>query len=249
MVTDDVRKLALVTVYDSSRTEELTWSLTTTEGIPMRMDFSPDGSQLAVATLTAQEGQVVSNLYLLNLRAGDPQLMTSESGSTPLDLEWLSNGRLLAVYDTHAALYGSDGSQLARREFGGAAVAGLSAANGGLAVLFGSGQSSSVVLMDGSLDIQYEGTVPTAHGIARGSDAFYLLCDSSVECFGLDGTYQWTAAMSARPQAMLANGGGLFVFTDNMVQRITPPEEGSSEAAVSSEESDPAGSSAASPAA
>ena len=249
VVTDDVRKLALVTVYDSSRTEELTWSLTTTEGIPMRMDFSPDGSQLAVATLTAQEGQVVSNLYLLNLRAGNPQLMTSESGSTPLDLEWLSNGRLLAVYDTHAALYGSDGSQLARREFGGAAVAGLSAANGGLAVLFGSGQSSSVVLMDGSLDIQYEGTVPTAHGIARGSDAFYLLCDSSVECFGLDGTYQWTAAMSARPQAMLANGGGLFVFTDNMVQRITPPEEGSSEAAVSSEESDPAGSSAASPAA
>ena len=55
--------------------------------------------------------------------------------------------------------------------------------------------------------------------------------------------------MSARPQAMLANGGGLFVFTDNMIQRITPPEEGSSEAAVSSEESDPAGSSAASPAA
>ena len=241
VVTDDVRKLAMLTVYDTSRKEVLTWSLTTTEGIPMRMEFSPDGSQLAVATLTAQEGQVVSNLYLVNLRAGDPQLLASEAGSTPLDLEWQSNSRLLAVYDTHAALYGSDGSAQARREFGGAAVAGLSASSGGLAVLFGSGQASSVVLMNSSLDIQYEGTVPTAHGIARGSDAFYLLCDSSVECFGLDGTYQWTVAMDARPQAMLANSSGLFVFTDNMVQRITPPDQdASSEAADSAASSAPA---------
>ena len=110
-----------------------------------------------------------------------------------------------------------------------------------LAVLFGSGQASSVVLMNSSLDIQYEGTVPTAHGIARGSDAFYLLCDSSVECFGLDGTYQWTVAMDARPQAMLANSSGLFVFTDNMVQRITPPDQdASSEAADSAASSVPA---------
>ena len=224
VVTDDVRKLALLTVYDNARDEMLTWSLTTTEGIPMRMAFSPDGTQLAVATVTAQDGQVVSNLYLLNLRVGEPQLLAAEAGSMPLELEWQSNARLLAVYDSHAAFYGSDGSAQGRRDFGGAAVAGLSTANGGLAVLFGSGQSSSVVLMDSGLNIQYEGTVPTAHGIARGTDAFYLLCDSSVECFGMDGTYQWSVPLSARPHAMLANSSGLYVFTDNMVQRITPPD-------------------------
>ncbi len=224
VVTDDVRKLALLTVYDNARDEMLTWSLTTTEGIPMRMAFSPDGTQLAVATVTAQDGQVVSILYLLNLRVGEPQLLAAEAGSMPLELEWQSNARLLAVYDSHAALYGSDGSAQGRRDFGGAAVAGLSTANGGLAVLFGSGQSSSVVLMDSGLNIQYEGTVPTAHGIARGTDAFYLLCDSSVECFGMDGTYQWSVPLSARPHAMLANSSGLYVFTDNMVQRITPPD-------------------------
>ena len=242
VVTDDVRKLALLTIYDTSRNEILTWSLTTTEGVPMRMAFSPDGTQLAVATVTAQEGQVISNLYLLNLRAGEPDLVATESGSTPLALQWESNTRFLAVYDTHAALYGSDGGAQARREFGGAAVAGLSAANGGLAVLFGNGQSSSVVLMDSSLEIQYEGTVPTAHGIARGMTAVYLLCDSSVECFGLDGTYQWSVQLGAKPQAMLADTSGLYVFTDNMVQRITPPEEEaeSADAAAPSESAEPA---------
>ena len=224
VVTDDVRLFARLTVYDSSRSEVLNWSLTTTEGVPLRMDFSSDGTQLAVAAVTARDGQMVSNLYLLNLRAGEPQLLASEEGSTPLALEWQSNSRLLAVYDSHAALYGSDGSAQARREFGGATVAAVSAANGGTAILFGSGQSSSALLLDGALNIQYEGVVPTAHGITRGTDAVYLLCDSSVECFALDGTYQWSVQLGARPQAMLA-GAELCVFTENMVQRITPPEQ------------------------
>lgn len=223
VVTDDVRKLALLTVYDANRNELLTWSTTTAEGVPLRMDFSPDGTQLAIAAVTAQDGQMVTNLYLLNLRAGEPQLLASEPGSTPLALTWCSNDRLLAVCDTHAALYGSDGSAQGRYDFGGQDVAALSAEGGGLAVLFGSGPSSTALLLDGGLGVQYTGPVPNAHGIVRGNGAFYLLCESSVECYGLDGAYQWSYPLDARPQALLA-GEDLFVFAGNLVQRIVPPQ-------------------------
>lgn len=223
VVTDDVRKLALLTVYDANRNELLTWSTTTAEGVPLRMDFSPDGTQLAIAAVTAQDGQMVTNLYLLNLRAGEPQLLASEPGSTPLALTWCSNDRLLAVCDTHAALYGSDGSAQGRYDFGGQDVAALSAEGGGLAVLFGSGPSSTALLLDGGLGVQYTGPVPNAHGIVRGNGAFYLLCESSVECYGLDGAYQWSYPLDARPQALLA-GENLFVFAGNLVQRIVPPQ-------------------------
>ena len=223
VVTDDVRKLALLTVYDANRNELLTWSTTTAEGVPLRMDFSPDGTQLAIAAVTAQDGQMVTNLYLLNLRAGEPQLLASEPGSTPLALTWCSNDRLLAVCDTHAALYGSDGSAQGRYDFGGQDVAALSAEGGGLAVLFGSGPSSTALLLDGGLGVQYTGPVPNAHGIVRGDGAFYLLCESSVECYGLDGAYQWSYPLDARPQALLA-GEDLFVFAGNLVQRIIPPQ-------------------------
>lgn len=223
VVTDDVRKLALLTVYDANRNELLTWSTTTAEGVPLRIDFSPDGTQLAIAAVTAQDGQMVTNLYLLNLRAGEPQLLASEPGSTPLALTWCSNDRLLAVCDTHAALYGSDGSAQGRYDFGGQDVAALSAEGGGLAVLFGSGPSSTALLLDGGLGVQYTGPVPNAHGIVRGDGAFYLLCESSVECYGLDGAYQWSYPLDARPQALLA-GEDLFVFAGNLVQRIVPPQ-------------------------
>lgn len=223
VVTDDVRKLALLTIYDANRNELLTWSTTTAEGVPLRMDFSPDGTQLAIAAVTAQDGQMVTNLYLLNLRAGEPQLLASEPGSTPLALTWCSNDRLLAVCDTHAALYGSDGSAQGRYDFGGQDVAALSAEGGGLAVLFGSGPSSTALLLDGGLGVRYTGPVPNAHGIVRGNGAFYLLCESSVECYGLDGAYQWSYPLDARPQALLA-GEDLFVFAGNLVQRIIPPQ-------------------------
>ena len=223
VVTDDVRKLALLTIYDANRNELLTWSTTTAEGVPLRMDFSPDGTQLAIAAVTAQDGQMVTNLYLLNLRAGEPQLLASEPGSTPLALTWCSNDRLLAVCDTHAALYGSDGSAQGRYDFGGQDVAALSAEGGGLAVLFGSGPSSTALLLDGGLGVQYTGPVPNARGIVRGNGAFYLLCESSVECYGLDGAYQWSYPLDARPQALLA-GEDLFVFAGNLVQRIVPPQ-------------------------
>ena len=223
VVTDDVRKLALLTIYDANRNELLTWSTTTAEGVPLRMDFSPDGTQLAIAAVTAQDGQMVTNLYLLNLRAGEPQLLASEPGSTPLALTWCSNDRLLAVCDTHAALYGSDGSAQGRYDFGGQDVAALSAEGGGLAVLFGSGPSSTALLLDGGLGVQYTGPVPNAHSIVRGNGAFYLLCESSVECYGLDGAYQWSYPLDARPQALLA-GEDLFVFAGNLVQRIVPPQ-------------------------
>lgn len=223
VVTDDVRKLALLTIYDANRNELLTWSTTTAEGVPLRMDFSPDGTQLAIAAVTAQDGQMVTNLYLLNLRAGEPQLLASEPGSTPLALTWCSNDRLLAVCDTHAALYGSDGSAQGRYDFGGQDVAALSAEGGGLAVLFSSGPSSTALLLDGGLGVQYTGPVPNAHGIVRGNGAFYLLCESSVECYGLDGAYQWSYPLDARPQALLARED-LFVFAGNLVQRIVPPQ-------------------------
>lgn len=223
VVTDDVRKLALLTIYDANRNELLTWSTTTAEGVPLRMDFSPDGTQLAIAAVTAQDGQMVTNLYLLNLRAGEPQLLASEPGSTPLALTWCSNDRLLAICDTHAALYGSDGSAQGRYDFGGQDVAALSAEGGGLAVLFGSGPSSTALLLDGGLGVQYTGPVPNAHGIVRGNGAFYLLCESSVECYGLDGAYQWSYPLDARPQALLA-GEDLFVFAGNLAQRIVPPQ-------------------------
>ncbi len=222
VVTDDTRKLAQLTVYSAAMEELLTWAVTSEVGVPVRMAFSPNGTQLAVAAVTARSGRIVTNLYLLGIQQGGPQLLASEEGYTPVALEWLSNSRFIAAYDGGAALYGSDGAEQARRDFGGESAVSCSAGSEGLAVLFG-GASSSALILDAELAVRYEGPVPASDGIVLGSGCFYLLCDSSVECFDQSGGYLWSEAVGAKPQALLA-GDEPLVFADGTVRQITPPE-------------------------
>ena len=92
------------------------------------------------------------------------------------------------------------------------------------------GQTCTAVLLDNSLGVQYSGNVPAASHILRAADGFYLLTDSTVECFNKAGEFQWTQPMDAKPQAGVLNGRQLLVFSGNTVQQVTAPEPDSSSA-------------------
>ena len=102
--------------------------------------------------------------------------------------------------------------------------------NGGVALLLSGGQTCTAVLLDNSLGVQYSGNVPAASHILRAADGFYLLTDSTVECFNKAGEFQWTQPMDAKPQAGVLNGRQLLVFSGNTVQQVTAPEPDSSSA-------------------
>ncbi len=224
VVTDDTRYLATMTVYSATMEQQLSWSTTMAEGLPFRLAFSPDGRRLAIAALTAQNGQTITNIYLLELNRGEPTLVASETGCIPQAMEWTGASRFITVFDDHISQYTTGAEEAARVDFGGEELAGVCLKNNGAALLFGSGQTSRALILDASLAVQYEGSVPSANDIVRDNSCFYLLCDSSIEAFSLAGEYQWSVALDAKPQAMLA-GDELLVFTQNMVRRIEPPEQ------------------------
>ena len=221
-VTSDPRYVAKLMVYSSTMEELLSWSISSSDGTPVRMAFSPGGSQLAVAALTARDGQVVTNLYLLDVSAGDPVLLASAASSMPQWLGWVSSRSILAVFDDHVSLFDLSGSELARRDYSGEQLASVSVDEKGLALLFGSGSSSRALITDLQLNTQYEGAVPAANRIVRGGESFYLLCDSSVERFTLAGEYQNSWPLEAKPQALLA-GKRLLLLSGNTVQQLEIP--------------------------
>ena len=72
VATDDTDSVAKLTVYSSAMEQVLSWNLTSAEGTPLRMAFSPDSRRIAVAAVTANGGQLTTNLYVLALAQGDP---------------------------------------------------------------------------------------------------------------------------------------------------------------------------------
>lgn len=229
VATDDTDSVAKLTVYSSAMEQVLSWNLTSAEGTPLRMAFSPDSRRIAVAAVTANGGQLTTNLYVLALAQGDPvQLGTATS--VPQWLGWLSGDSVLALYEDRAVLYGANGGEKASYDFGGSTLVDVDTENGGVALLLSGGQTCTAVLLDNSLGVQYSGNVPAASHILRAADGFYLLTDSTVECFNKAGEFQWTRPMDAKPQAGVLNGRQLLVFSGNTVQQVTAPEPDSSSA-------------------
>ena len=225
VVTEDVSAMAELLIYNSNMEQVLSWSMSSNDGTPLRMAFSPDGRKLAAAAVTAGGGQMMTNLYLVNLASGDPVSLANQSG-VPQWLGWTSASTILAVYDSRAVLYNAGGGERAAYEFAGNTLKDLSVdAAGNVALLLGSGQLHQAVLLDKSLSVQFSGTVSSANSIVRAGSLFYLLSDSGVECYNTSGEQQWSQTLAAKPQALLADTKELLLFSGNTAQALEVPQK------------------------
>ena len=226
VATDDPNSAAKLTVYNAAMEQALSWNLTSAQGTPIRMAFSPDSRRIAVAAVTATGGQLTTNLYTLALSQGDPVQLAAEN-SVPQWLGWLSDDTVLVIYQNRAVLYNAGGGEKASYDFGGSTLVSVSSVRSGVALLLSGGQTCTAVLLDKDLGVQYSGSVLAANSIVRTRDAFYLLTDSTLECFTAAGEFQWSQSFSARPRALIP-GRKLLILTGNTVQVAAPPETASS---------------------
>ena len=225
VVTEDVSAMAELLIYNSNMEQVLSWSMSSNDGTPLRMAFSPDGRKLAAAAVTAGGGQMMTNLYLVNLASGAPVSLANQSG-VPQWLGWTSASTILAVYDSRAVLYNAGGGERAAYEFAGNTLKDISVdAAGNVALLLGSGQLHQAVLLDKSLNVQFSGTVSSANSIVRAGSLFYLLSDSGVECYNTSGEQQWSQTLAAKPQALLADTKVLLLFRGNTAQTLEVPQK------------------------
>ena len=224
VVTDDVSSMAELLVYSPAMEQQLRWNMTSNDGTPLRMAFSPDSRRLAAAAVTAGGGQMQTNLYVVTLAQGDPVNVGSQSG-VPQWVGWLSGTTLLAVYDSRAILYNAAGGERARYEFGGGTLRDVSVDSAGnVALLLASGQVCQLVTLDKELNVQYSGNVTTSNKVVRRGELVYLLTDSTVESLTSAGEYQWSQSLTTRPQALLADAKQTLVLCGNTVQQVTAPE-------------------------
>ena len=224
VVTEDISAMAKLLVYNANMEEVLRWSMSSNDGTPLRMAFSPDSRRLAAAAVTAGGGQMQTNLYVVTLAQGDPVNVGSQSG-VPQWVSWLSGTTLLAVYDSRAILYNAAGGERARYEFGGGTLRDVSVDSAGnVVLLLASGQVCQLVTLDKELNVQYSGNVTTSNKVVRRGELVYLLTDSTVESLTSAGEYQWSQSLTARPQALLADAKQTLVFCGNTVQQVTAPE-------------------------
>ena len=229
VVTQSDRFAAELTVWDASMEFRYGWNLTDAEGAPVRVAFAKDNKRLAVACLVAQGGSLQTNLYFLDIRSDEVTASATSTGQI-LQLHWLSNDKVLALYDRTAIVYdAATGEQTAVYSFGGESLGAASVSGQNCALLFSPEASDSparLVVLDPQMQVLGEASVPApAEGVVCTRTAAYVLRQESVAAYSLAGEALWEAPTETRPLAVL-DAKQLVVVTGGQADLLTQPDDG-----------------------
>lgn len=224
VVTQSDRFAAELTVWDASMEFRYGWNPTDTEGTPVRVAFARDNKRLAVACLVAQGGSLQTNLYFLDIRS-DEITASASAGGQPLQLHWLTNDRLLVLYDRMAAVYNAaTGEQTAVFSYEGETLGAASVSGQNCALLFSPDASDSparLVVLDPQMQMLGEASVPApAAGVVCTRTAAYVLRQESVAAYSLAGEALWEAPTGTKPLAVL-DAKQLVVVTGGQADLLT----------------------------
>ena len=226
-VTRSGRFAAELQVYDHAMQFVFGWSPTDAEGTPVRVSFADDNRRLAVGTLRAEDGRIGSGIYWLNIRKDQVQASAWIPGSTVLELRWLTGDKLLAVFDTHTAVYEADtGTELARYEYNGGTLLAVDTSAKNTALLLNDGMggiSARLAVLDDDLVPLCETDVQDgAFGVVCTRTAAYSLAQNSVRSYTLAGELEWESPLTETPKALL-DTKHLLLFTGVQADPLEPP--------------------------
>lgn len=225
VVTESDRYVAELQVLDPTRYRTVfTWLLTQDQGTPIEVAFAPDNRRFAVGTVAARDGQLASTVYCMEIGSTTATARyTATAGSMVLRLQWLSGSRLLAVFDTYAALLDpATGAELARYDYEGSALQGISVQGSTVALLLSAHSGNTLALLDTDLAPVGEIDAGQAASVTCADSEAYLIENNTVLCYGLDGTLRWEQEYATRPLYLL-NAAEPLLFTAGRVEVLTAP--------------------------
>ena len=225
VVTESGRYAAQVRIYDPSMRQTYSWEMTQSDGTPIAVDFAPDSRKFAAGMLAAREGQLSCSVYFMNTDADtEGPVYTAQQGSMLLRLDWQSESRVIAVFDTYiAVLDPRTGTETARYDFGGATLQSAAPGRRQTALLLNVRGGNSLVTLDENLAAMAEIPARQAFGVSATDTDIYLLCPNAVECFGYDGVQKWVqSSLDARPLAVL-DAAQTLVFTGSRASVLEAP--------------------------
>lgn len=227
VITESGRYTAQLQIFDPSFNLTYTWQMTQNEGTPIAMDFAPDNRRFAAGTLAARDGQLSCNVYFMDTAdTEEGPVYQATQGSMLLRLDWQTDNRVVAVFDTYiAVLDPRTATETARYDFGGATLQSAAPGTRQTALLLNIRGGNSLVTFDEDLTVLAEIPARQAYGVTATATDVYLLCPNAVECYSYDGVQNWLQDdLAAHPVAVL-EADKLLVFSGSQADVLTPPDE------------------------
>lgn len=222
VVTESDRYAAELQIFSPTMRSTYSWKMTQDLGTPLAMSFATDNHRFAVGTVAARNGRMACTIYMMDTAKSETgPAYTADEDSLILQLHWLSTDRVLAIFDTYAAVISAaDAQEIARYDFGGASLQGASVNRRTTALLLSTHSGHELLVLNGDLQVVGQGDAGLAEGVACADTAVYLWSVDSVACHELSGVQRWSRELDTRPQAILIANQPLL-FTAGRVEVLS----------------------------
>lgn len=212
--TSNGRYLSEVEVFNPVGDSVLKWS--SNNDIPSAMSFHSSGSVLAIASLKAQDGEMVTHIELLRIGKDKPLADIEPVKGIVLQMKFVGSNRLLVVYSSgFAGLYDLSGKLQGQYDYEERPVSAVSIGNRYTALLFGSVTqgSAELVIINHLMEQTAVMEVPILDGamLLSADNNVYMLLGQEIAVFTSDGALLWSEVQSSRPLGMVYGGQPLLI--------------------------------------
>lgn len=222
VVTESTRYAAGVEIFDPMFDALYEWYPTQTDGTPVALAFADDNRRFAAGCLSAAEGQLCTKLFIMDVTADAPvATYTADEGSMILHLYWLSDSRVLAVFDDCAVLINaSDGTEVARCSYNGGTLLDVDTAGKGTALLLSGQSDSTLVVLDNDLNELARVDAGASTMLCCTRTSVYLAGGNLIRRTGYDGETDWEQTVE-NPAVALLNASSPLLFTGTQVETLS----------------------------
>lgn len=179
-----------VSVYNYNMDELFTWY--SAKSFPVSSHLSKSGNTLAVNTVLAQNGYLMSNIYIIDATKGVEKFIIEQKEYIPLGIEFIGDKQVMVIYDKKLSLYSlSDGSEIASYSYDGHHLLSYDIKNTDIALAIGEYNQegfNKIVLLDSALKEKFTQDIKTPiTNVAISQSRVFMLGENTLLEYTLKG--------------------------------------------------------------
>jgi hypothetical protein len=120
VVTESKAYLSQLEVYNASYKSVFKWY--SSQGRIISAAVSPDGKRVAAVAVSAKDGELHSDIYILDLDKQPPVVVKGYDKTLIFSIQYNSNNNITAVGDVKTVFLGADGQQLSQYDYNGSTL-------------------------------------------------------------------------------------------------------------------------------
>lgn len=222
VVTDASGFAAKVTVYDSNQREIYAWM--SADDLIQSAALFPSGGHMAIATLNAQEGMLVSQVMIFDLTQEEPVATVDYPGEMIVQVDYMENGGIAVVSDQGAYVLSGSGRQLGEYRYGRLQLAYFDTGSQGMAVVtqsqIGRQEYSMVTITDSGRVSSLQQLTHGVQSVKTERGSIYLASADAIYAYA----YGQSGAAASYPVSDLEDfaplAGNLYYQTSDTIEEI-----------------------------